>query len=222
MPQETVSNTFIKDFPANDALCRYKNALSNELCDSLVELFNTNSEMSFAGLTLSGLNQIKKSVEIYLTSEDSNRTDAVKTNLDTEVWASLSLVMRDYQKKFDWLSDCPGIVDTGYKIQKYIANEGRYGEHIDGDPWSTIVTGRLCGVVCYLNDVEVGGETYFRYQDIRVKPEKGTVIVFPANWTHPHEALMPISNDKYIISTFLVAENLRHRNNYYIRNESLF
>jgi len=212
---------FERDFPANDAIARYRNAIPSQLCDELVKLYENNVEMSFDGLTLSGINKIKISREIYLADQDSDRTDAVCTPLDKELWANLSIITRDYQKKFDWLSDCPQLVDTGYKMQKYVSGEGRYGEHLDGDPWSTIVTGRICGVVCYLNDVADGGETYFRYQELKVKPEKGTVIIFPANWTHPHEALTPISNDKYIISTFIVAATLRHRNNYYIPNEAI-
>ena len=64
---------------------------------------------------------------------------------------------------------------------------------------------RVLAFVVYINTVHEGGETYFRYQDISVKPIEGHVVVFPTNWTHPHQAMVPRSNDKLIISSFIVA-----------------
>ena len=50
----------------------------------------------------------------------------------------------------------------------------------------------------YLNDVEEGGETEFFYQSERVKPTKGTLVFFPASWTHLHSGNQTLSNKRYI------------------------
>jgi hypothetical protein len=52
----------------------------------------------------------------------------------------------------------------------------------------------------YLNDVEEGGETEFLYQGLKIKPEKGTLVVWPSSYTHVHRGNPPYSNDKYIIT----------------------
>ena len=52
----------------------------------------------------------------------------------------------------------------------------------------------------YLNDVTEGGETEFLYQKCRFKPEKNTILIWPAQFTHVHRGNPPLSNDKYIIT----------------------
>ena len=54
----------------------------------------------------------------------------------------------------------------------------------------------------YLNDVEEGGETAFFHQNIKVKPEKGKMVIFPPYFTHMHKGMRPISNDKYICNCY--------------------
>ena len=49
----------------------------------------------------------------------------------------------------------------------------------------------------YLNDVEEGGETEFLYQKRKVKPKKGTILIWPGGYTHLHRGNPPMS-DKYI------------------------
>ena len=49
----------------------------------------------------------------------------------------------------------------------------------------------------YLNDVEEGGETEFLYQKLKVKPSKGTILIWPGCYTHLHRGNTPMTN-KYI------------------------
>lgn len=209
-----------KNYPANDAICIYEGALSDELCDSIVALFQEHNGDASADLPFM-TRYTGTSSNMYLLAPDSELRDGVKTELDIEIFASFREAIIDYQKTFYWLSDCPEIVDSGYRIQKYEAGKDQYSEHIDGDPWSLAYQGRVCGVVMYLNTVDEGGETYFPHQEIGIKPVKGNIAIFPANWTHPHEAKMPVSNDKYVIATFLSAARFRHRNNYFVENNSI-
>jgi hypothetical protein len=53
----------------------------------------------------------------------------------------------------------------------------------------------------YLNDVDNGGETVF--EELFIRPKLGTMIVFPPLWMFPHRGNPPISNLKYIMSTYL-------------------
>ena len=38
----------------------------------------------------------------------------------------------------------------------------------------------------YLNDVEDGGTTDFDYYKVKIKPECGKTLIWPAEWTHAH------------------------------------
>tara|TARA_B100000427_G_C15479112_1_gene582103 strand:- start:92 stop:745 length:654 start_codon:yes stop_codon:yes gene_type:complete len=52
----------------------------------------------------------------------------------------------------------------------------------------------------YLNDVEDGGETEFYDQKRRIKPTRGTVLMWPAGFTHVHKGNTVLSGDKYILT----------------------
>ncbi|MEC4728282.1 2OG-Fe(II) oxygenase [Shewanella sp. D64] len=56
----------------------------------------------------------------------------------------------------------------------------------------------------YLNDVEEGGETEFFYQDRKLKPKKGTMVIAPAGFTHSHRGNTPLSGDKYIATSWVM------------------
>jgi hypothetical protein len=63
---------------------------------------------------------------------------------------------------------------------------------------------RLVLWMYYLNDVESGGETDFFFQKRSIKPKKGTVVIAPAGFTHTHRGNVPLSGDKYILTSWLL------------------
>ena len=56
----------------------------------------------------------------------------------------------------------------------------------------------------YLNDVYKGGATQFPNQDIEIHPRTGTMVFFPASYTHPHRSSPDLDEFKYIITGWLV------------------
>jgi len=61
---------------------------------------------------------------------------------------------------------------------------------------------RIFSAVLYLNDVEEGGETRFTRFDVSVKPKAGRLLMFPANFAYEHEALPPLSGEKFAVVTW--------------------
>jgi hypothetical protein len=61
------------------------------------------------------------------------------------------------------------------------------------------VSSRVLSTVGYLNDNYDGGEIYFPYIDITVKPEAGSVIFFPSNFVYVHEVKPMISGIRYAV-----------------------
>lgn len=56
----------------------------------------------------------------------------------------------------------------------------------------------------YLNDVTAGGETEFFYQERKISPKKGTMVIAPAGFTHSHRGNIPLSGDKYIATSWVM------------------
>jgi hypothetical protein len=64
--------------------------------------------------------------------------------------------------------------------------------------------GRYLVFLWYLNDVGTGGETEFSDLGIKVQARAGRLLMFPPYWMFQHAGLPPQSNDKYIVSTYLM------------------
>lgn len=67
--------------------------------------------------------------------------------------------------------------------------------------WTTMI---------YLNDVEEGGETYFKHLKLKVKPKQGLLLAWNnlyknglPNLKTMHEACPPVSGNKYVITKWL-------------------
>ena len=62
---------------------------------------------------------------------------------------------------------------------------------------------RVFAWMTYLNDVEDGGETYFDYYDLKIKPSSGKTLIWPAEWTHAHKGEILNKGYKYIITGWM-------------------
>jgi hypothetical protein len=92
-------------------------------------------------------------------------------------------------------------------IQKYPRNQGGYHHwhsEICSDSQDCETLHRALFFILYLNDVDEGGETEFFYQKKSVRPEKGRIIISPADYTHTHKGHIPVSNDKLIATSWVM------------------
>lgn len=62
---------------------------------------------------------------------------------------------------------------------------------------------RMLVWMMYLNNDFEGGETEFLYQKRRITPEPGTIVIWPAQWTHQHKGNMVLSGNKYIVTGWI-------------------
>jgi hypothetical protein len=91
-------------------------------------------------------------------------------------------------------------------ILKYKAGEGSYRHwHAEVFPApGHEALHRVLFFVFYLNDVAAGGETELFFYEQKVPPRKGRLLIAPANFTHTHRGNVPLSNDKYILTSWLL------------------
>lgn len=87
-----------------------------------------------------------------------------------------------------------------FRIKKYNCDGiDRFDTHVDVTDYAS--SRRFLSFFWYLNDVESGGETIFK--DLTIAPKQGTMVIFPPLWMFPHKGNPPISNPKYLLSTYL-------------------
>ena len=100
-------------------------------------------------------------------------------------------------------------------IQKYEQTKGGYPHwHSEHFPHPTDASARSLRrsllVLFYLNDIEEGGETEFFYQQAKVQPKTGSLILAPCDFTHTHRGLAPISSAKYVVASWVMWREAKH------------
>lgn len=84
------------------------------------------------------------------------------------------------------------------KIQKTNPLGGYHVWHCERDGSQGNSQRELAWMI-YLNDMPINeAETEFLYQAVKVKPSKGTVVIWPAGFSHIHRGLTVYSKPKYI------------------------
>ena len=190
------------------AIAYADNVFAGQFCDSLIAHCLANDAKAFPGKTMGGISpEIKTSVDWHLEQAEGV-PENVEQELDKRVFDQLWRVLALYKNSVPQLRDMSNndkcfANDSGYQIQLYKQNQGFYDEHIDGAPWVESAKTRTLGVVVYLNTVDQGGGTHFPMHNLTVGAVQGRVAMFPASWTHPHCGLMPLTSDKWIVSTFV-------------------
>jgi hypothetical protein len=87
------------------------------------------------------------------------------------------------------------------QMQRYIDDQGYYAWHHEHEGGTKAK--RELFFIYYLNDVD-GGETEFKFNQQKVKPETGKLVIAPALWTHKHRGNPPQNGQyKYIITGWI-------------------
>ena len=106
---------------------------------------------------------------------------------------------------------CPGRFPAthgfeSFRIKRYRPEaKDEFRNHVDG--YDLVSSRRFLVCFWYLNDVETGGQTTFPELGLEVQPRRGRLIMFPPFWMFEHAGLPPVSNPKYIISTYLLFDH---------------
>lgn len=190
-----------------DSIHQTYNALSPKLCTDLIELYDEyekNGEVR-SGTTHRGLDDaIKDTGEIDLMRIPEGEP-YVK-----ELTAISDSCFKEYFQKFglDKHYDVGELTTGGvyypmWEIHKYEKGKGHYEAwHTEGSQMFEFGN-RMFVSMFYLNDVEEGGRTVFPYSRFGIKCEEGKHLAFPTMWPYVHYAQTPLSDHKYILTTWL-------------------
>ena len=182
---------------------RRKNALSDSLCRSFIETFETDTENQTKGsVNVRGVVKSdypgKQSTDISFMPNDLKKPRW--KFLLTELINVLELGKADYSQQFyrgiEKLD--PFEIHHTFNIQRYLPGEGYSDYHCER---AGLTTGNRMGVwMIYLNDVHDRGWTEFYYQQHYEKAEAGKLCIWPCDFTHLHRGIISHTETKYIIT----------------------
>jgi hypothetical protein len=179
----------------------FEDAFSKEYCDKVIEFFEDSVK---AGLGVTRQQQgeaktLKDDTQVYAHSELQLKYGSATINEFNDIfWRD---IYPTYAAKYEALKDSGTHQNYAFKIQKTKIGGGYHIWHYESG--TREASTRLLTWTLYLNDVEEGGETEFLYYPKRVKPKAGTLLLWPAGFTHTHRGNPPISNTKYIVTGWL-------------------
>lgn len=163
------------------------------ICDRLID-FHKNSKDKYEGVIGSGVNKsIKDSTDVNLSHD-----------ISMEYCKYLQLVLNEYIKKYDFCNHySPFSVIEIIGVQYYKPTGGYHAWHAERCNTIEPVTSRHLVFMTYLNDVTDEGGTEFYHQKLKVKPEKGLTLIWPADWTFTHRGIASPTQEKYIVTGWM-------------------
>ena len=167
------------------------------LCDELIAFYNANPKYWIEGTTGDTVNRDrKKSTDLILPVSAYYESELFKRYL-----TELGTISKNYIDKFNFCNDGSswGLAEN-FNIQYYKPGEAFFAWHCERITSKIPYSNRHLVWMTYLNDVTDEGETEFYYQELKIKPEKGKTVIFPADWTHTHRGIASKTQDKYIIT----------------------
>jgi len=216
-PIELMHNEKITDFEFDDFIGVWKNFVPKTFCKTLIDYFE------------SSINQYGCVME----PKASNEEESVLQHSPAEIHRSEdfyggALNRRDYSfllnytdvdityKVNQFLKSCAlhyidtypqlktgGLISTDVKFQKTPPGGGYHIWHYENASMSHAM--RELTWMIYLNDMPDGdGQTEFLFQKRRITPTAGTVVMWPAGFTHVHKGNTVFSQDKYILTGWYI------------------
>ena len=179
------------------------NINNDDLCKNIIDFFKNNSVLQKKGVTTGNTvnEEVKKTTDITINPESLKSKDY---EIFVTYFNHLNKCFLDYKEQYPFLKTFIKKISIGpFNIQKY--SSGDHFSRLHSERTSINTLHRLFAWMTYLNDVneENGGTTDFDSYKIKVKPEQGKTLIWPAEWTHAHYGSILKSGEKFIITGWI-------------------
>jgi predicted 2-oxoglutarate/Fe(II)-dependent dioxygenase YbiX len=200
-----VNGLFTGEIQPSSTICGciaiYKNLWPNP--DATIDLVNYQcngfeGEVFYerAGTVGLGENQKHRTNKVLsLTNRANFSNNNALQSVHNQFYMMLLATTIPYARKFNIHE---GLWHESYSMLRYDVGE-EYKVHYD----SSSSMGRVISAICYLNDDFEGGELEFPYFGVKIKPEKGMLVLFPSNFAYAHISNPIITGSKYALVTWI-------------------
>lgn len=186
--------------PLSSEIFLVNHVLEPELCQHIIQVTEA-FQIETAGILINRVDNRVRSSDLLKLGGSDPLLQSTNELLFNRLVIVQRLLSQTYGVKFPYAEPCSVLrYREGQFYKRHVDNillSSRFQEVEQGIPTRDI------SVVGYLNDGFEGGETYFDRQNVKVSPKAGSVLVFPAYFTHPHESLPVIKGEKYAFTSWL-------------------
>ena len=186
------------DYTVGNFVGVFKNAFTKEFCEKIIKQYEDMVESGHGQTRFASENAArtwKDDTQVFADDIDYIPLRKATKEFNELFWGKYFPI---YEQEYSALKESNRHTNYHFKIQKTKIGGGYHVWHYESS--SREICNRLLTWILYLNDVQEGGETEFLYQHMRVKPEQGTLVIWPAAFTHTHRGNPPLSNEKYIVT----------------------
>jgi predicted 2-oxoglutarate/Fe(II)-dependent dioxygenase YbiX len=177
-----------------------KGLLDPSVCNHIIQIAN-NQSFESAGILLNTVDAQTRSNDLLKLGGQDSLLQSTNQLILSRVAIAQQLLFQEYGVQFPYAEPCTILrYRRGQYYRSHVDNillASRFQEVQQGIPTRDI------SIVGYLNHDFIGGATYFHRQKIKVKPEAGSIVVFPSYFTHPHEAQPVQQGEKYVFTSWL-------------------
>lgn len=204
MEDENITQSEFKDF-----IGVWPNFVPKARCDKFIEYYEmVRSQSSLIGMGADPENDdILDGTSQFAQGSLGRKDESLLLNysnhtLNYECNQYLTACVQHYVKKYDQLK-ANKFISEDTKMQKTPPGGGYHVWHYENAGFGHHA--RELVWIIYLNDMPEGeAETEFLYQRRRIRPTVGTVVVWPAAYTHVHKGNTVFTQDKYILTGWYI------------------
>ena len=168
------------------------------LCEEMIEFFESNKDKHKEGVSFSGLNkEIKDSIDLPILPKEINNENYLPIR---NYLKHLDKCYKEYATKYELNKHFKELHIGPFNLQKY--NKGGHFKSMHSERMGMSSSSRLFAWMTYLNDVNDGGETEFYFYKMKIKPKKGLTLIWPSEWTHMDRGSVT-EEIKYIITGWM-------------------
>lgn len=168
---------------------------NKNICDELIEYFRKNEHLKCEG-------QVSNKNGRIINKDHKDSYDIViEEDYFQNYFNELQTIVNNYKKIFPYCDEyAPWKIVEKVNIQQYLPGGGFKKWHTERTDGHSDASRRHLVFMTYLNDVIDEGETVFYHQRIKIPPQKGLTMIWPADWTYTHKGIPSKTQEKYIVT----------------------
>lgn len=184
----------------NKDIAVFDGVMTPEECQVLIDHYEklAGLDLSYSRLQIGDAPGHKKSDRAVFVLEQQSLRFTPDTSFITYFMDRFWNCYNQYVEHYSVLSEASKHQVRMMKLQKTLPGQGYHVWHFESD--SLERAGRVLSWGLYLNTIEQGGETEFLYQGVRIPATQGTLVIWPAGFTHTHRGNPPLSGEKYLLT----------------------